>query len=156
MRKLIIGWAVGLLVALSPSSMALPPASVAAPGAASPQPTIQVGLASWYGEHHQGKPTANGELFDMNGLTAAHRALPMGARVKVTNLVNKRSVTLRVNDRGPGIKGRVIDVSMAAAKSLGFLRAGVVPVQIEVLSLPKSANPLQPTTPAPLPRRPHN
>jgi rare lipoprotein A len=136
--------------------MALPPAGVAAPGVASPQPTIQVGLASWYGEHHQGNPTANGEPFDMNGLTAAHRTFPMGARVKVTNLVNKRSVTLRVNDRGPGIKSRVIDVSMAAAKSLGFLRAGVVPVQVEVLSLPKSANPLKPATPTLLLAHPRN
>ena len=149
MRKLVIGWAVGLLVALSASSMAFSPASVAVPGAASPQPTIQAGLASWYGEHHQGRPTANGELFDMNGLTAAHRDLPMGARVKVTNLVNKRSITLRINDRGPGIKSRVIDVSMAAAKSLGFLRSGVVPVQVEVVSLPKSASCLLYTSPSP-------
>jgi rare lipoprotein A len=85
----------------------------------------------------------------MNGLTAAHRDLPMGARVKVTNLVNKRSITLRINDRGPGIKSRVIDVSMAAAKYLGFLRAGVVPVQVEVVSLPKSASLLRPTAPRP-------
>ena len=156
MRKLLISWAVGLLVALSASSMALPPASVAALGAASPQPTIQAGLASWYGEHHQGRPTANGELFDMNGLTAAHRDLPMGAKVKVTNLVNKRSVTLRVNDRGPGIKSRLIDVSMAAAKSLGFLRAGVVPVQVEVVGLPRSASLLRPTAPALVSGHPHN
>jgi rare lipoprotein A len=92
----------------------------------------------------------------MNGLTAAHRDLPMGARVKVTNLVNKRSITLRVNDRGPGIKSRVIDVSMAAAKSLGFLRAGVVPVQVEVVSLPKSASLLPPPAPALVSGHPHN
>lgn len=156
MRKLVIGCAAGALIALSASSMALSPASAAAPGAASPQPTIQAGLASWYGEHHQGRPTANGELFDMNGLTAAHRDLPMGARVKVTNLVNKRSITLRINDRGPGIKSRVIDVSMAAAKSLGFLRSGVVPVQVEVVSLPKSASLLRPTAPALVSGHPHN
>jgi rare lipoprotein A len=90
----------------------------------------------------------------MNGLTAAHRDLPMGARVKVTNLANKRSVTLRVNDRGPDIKTRVIDVSMAAAKSLGFLRSGVVPVQVEVVSLPKSASLLRP--PALVSGHPHN
>jgi rare lipoprotein A len=137
MRKLVIGCAVALVVVLSGRSGAEPPACVLTMATVSPQSSNESGLASWYGEERQGKLTANGEVFDMNGLTAAHRELPMGTKVKVTNLKNKRSVVLRINDRGPGIAGRVIDVSMAAAKSLGFLRSGVVPVEVEVVSLPK-------------------
>jgi rare lipoprotein A len=98
---------------------------------------METGLASWYGEERDGNLTANGEVFDMNGLTAAHRALPMGTKVKVTNVKNRRSATLRINDRGPGIDGRLIDVSMAAARGLGFLNSGLAPVQVEVVSLPK-------------------
>lgn len=137
MRKMVIGCAVAALLALSASSLASPPASVATRGAAATQPIVEVGVASWYGEERQGNLTANGEVFDMNGLTAAHRDFPMGTKVKVTNLLNRKSVTLRINDRGPGIRGRIIDVSMAAAKSLGFLRSGLVTVQVEVVSLPK-------------------
>jgi rare lipoprotein A len=137
MRKLAIGCVVALVVALSGRSVAEPPACVATMATASPQSSNESGLASWYGEERQGKPTANGEVFDMNGLTAAHREFPMGTKVKVTNVKNHRTLILRINDRGPGITGRVIDVSMAAAKSLGFLHSGVAPVELEVVSLPK-------------------
>jgi rare lipoprotein A len=137
MRKLAIGCVVALVVALSGRSVAEPPACVATMATVSPQSSNESGLASWYGEERQGKLTANGEVFDMNGLTAAHREFPMGTKVKVTNLKNHRTLILRINDRGPGIAGRVIDVSMAAAKTLGFLHSGVVPVEVEVVSLPK-------------------
>ncbi|WP_068829520.1 septal ring lytic transglycosylase RlpA family protein [Pseudomonas sp. BMS12] len=91
------------------------------------------GQASWYGAQHQGKPTASGERFDQNALTAAHRQLPFGTRVRVTHLGNGRQVTVRINDRGPFAKGRIIDLSRRAAEQLGMLRQGVAPVRIEAL-----------------------
>lgn len=95
---------------------------------------VQDGQATWYGGGHHGGPTASGERFDKNALTAAHRTLPMGTRVRVTNKHNGRSVEVRINDRGPyGNKGRIIDVSEAAAKRLDMIDAGVVPVRVEVL-----------------------
>ena len=101
-------------------------------------PRGEVGLASWYGIERQGKPTASGELFDKDGLTAAHRKLPLGTTVRVTNLKNLESTLLKINDRGPGIPGRVIDVSWAAAKELGFVEAGLAHVEIDVVSYPNS------------------
>ena len=92
-----------------------------------------VGLASWYGQRHHGQATASGELFDMNKLTAAHRTMPFGTRLKVTNVENGRSVVVRVNDRGPWVKDRVIDVSRAAARTLGMTGDGVARVEIVVL-----------------------
>ena len=151
MRKLAIGCVVALVVALSGRSVAEPPACVATMATASPQSSNESGLASWYGEERQGKLTANGEVFDMNGLTAAHREFPMGTKVKVTNLKNHRTLILRINDRGPGIVGRVIDVSMAAAKTLGFLHSGVVPVELEVVSLPKPRSLTAARRPTPAP-----
>jgi rare lipoprotein A len=97
---------------------------------------MEVGMASWYGMERQGKPTANGELFDMNRLTAAHRQLPFGTLVRVTNLTNFASALLRINDRGPGIDGRLIDVSRAAAKRLGFVGVGLARVEVDVVSFP--------------------
>ena len=91
------------------------------------------GKASWYGGKFHGRKTASGEIFNQNALTAAHRYLPFGTRVKVTNINNGRSVIVRINDRGPFIKNRVIDLSSAAAKSIGLIRVGVAPVQISVL-----------------------
>ncbi|MDZ4193178.1 MAG: septal ring lytic transglycosylase RlpA family protein [Pseudomonas sp.] len=93
----------------------------------------ETGKASYYGDRHHGQRTASGERFDQNALTAAHRTLPFGTRVRVTNLNNERSVVLRINDRGPFVRGRVIDVSRAAAVRLDMLRAGVVPVRVETL-----------------------
>jgi len=93
----------------------------------------QVGLASWYGEPHQGRLTASGVPFDMRRLTAAHRTLPLGTRLRVTSLVNGRSVVVRLNDRGPYIPGRVIDLSQAAARAIGAVDRGVVPVRVDTL-----------------------
>jgi rare lipoprotein A len=91
------------------------------------------GVASYYAHKFHGRTTASGEIYDMHKMTCAHRELPFGTRVKVTNLSNKKSVILRVNDRGPFVKGRIIDVSYEAAKRLDFLKAGVVRVGVEVL-----------------------
>jgi rare lipoprotein A len=84
----------------------------------------ETGIASWYGEDFHGKATANGERYDMNALTAAHRTLPMPVVVRVTNLENGRSLRLRLNDRGPYARGRIIDVSKRAAQLLGFQENG--------------------------------
>ncbi len=93
----------------------------------------QIGLASYYGRRFHGRRTANGERFDMYDLTAAHRVLPLGSVIRVTNVSNGRSVRVRVNDRGPYIRGRVIDLSYAAAYRLGMVRSGLARVQIELV-----------------------
>jgi rare lipoprotein A len=91
------------------------------------------GTASYYGKAHHGKRTASGERFNQNALTAAHRTLAFGTRVKVTNLDNGRSVVVRINDRGPFGRGRIIDVSKAAAEQLNMLRSGTARVRLEGL-----------------------
>ena len=108
-----------------------PPATLPTPA---PSTIIETGLASWYGAKHHGKRTASGEIFDQKKFTAAHRTLPWGSIVKVTNLDNGKSVEVRINDRGPFKKGRVIDLSRAAARALGMVESGVSPVQMELLS----------------------
>ena len=89
--------------------------------------------ASWYGPNFHGSPTASGEPFDMHSLTAAHRTLPLGSRVLVRNLKNNETVVVRINDRGPYVQGRDIDLSFGAARVLGMVRPGVVPVEITPL-----------------------
>jgi rare lipoprotein A len=93
----------------------------------------QTGIASFYGRECKNKRTANGERFDPSQLTAAHRTLPFGTRVKVTNLDNGRHVVVRINDRGPYAKGRVLDLSRAAASKLGFVAVGTARVRLQVL-----------------------
>jgi rare lipoprotein A len=93
----------------------------------------RIGQASWYGSRYQGRTTASGEQFDMNALTAAHRRLPFGTHVRVTNLANKRSVVVRINDRGPYARGRLIDLSRRGAELLGFEHRGVARVRVEAL-----------------------
>src|SRR5207344_2364858 len=102
-----------------------------APGPEAPPPGPKVaprpsetGTASWYGKAHHGQPTASGETYDMHALTAAHRSLPLGTRVLVTNVKNDRSVEVRINDRGPFVRGRILDLSYAAAQQLGALTDG--------------------------------
>ena len=92
------------------------------------------GQASYYGARHHGNKTASGERFDQNALTAAHRSLPFGSRVQVTNLRNDKTVVVRINDRGPYAKKRIIDLSQKAAEQLDMLRDGVVPVRVEQLA----------------------
>jgi rare lipoprotein A len=94
---------------------------------------IETGIASWYGEAFHGKRTANGAIYNMNALTAAHRTLPMPIKVRVTNLDNGRSIVLIVNDRGPFARGRIIDVSRRASQLLGFHEAGTALVRVEVI-----------------------
>jgi rare lipoprotein A len=95
---------------------------------------VEVGTASYYGREFHGRRTASGETFDMSKLTAAHPTLPFDTIVRVTNLDNGKVVTLRVNDRGPFKKGRIIDVSYEAAKRLDFVRQGLAEVRVEALS----------------------
>lgn len=99
----------------------------------SPAKSVETGLASYYGAEFHGKKTASGEIFDQEKLTCAHRKLPFGTMVKVTNLSNRKTIVVRVNDRGPWISGRVIDVSYAAARKLDMIAEGVIKVRIEVV-----------------------
>lgn len=91
------------------------------------------GKASWYGPGFHGRTTANGETYDQNAMTAAHKSLPFGTRVRVTNERTGKSVVVRINDRGPYVGKRVIDLSKAAAKRVGMIKSGIAPVTIEVL-----------------------
>lgn len=93
----------------------------------------KLGKASYYHNKFNGRRTASGEIFSNKKLTAAHRSLPMGTYVRVTNLKNKRQVTVRINDRGPFVKGRIIDLSRAAAQKIGMIHAGVAEVKVEQL-----------------------
>jgi rare lipoprotein A len=93
---------------------------------------LQVGVASWYGDHFKRRPTASGEPFDPKDITAAHRTLPLGTMARVTNLANGRSILVRINDRGPYAQGRIIDLSRNAAKQLGMKQDGVAQVRVEV------------------------
>ena len=94
---------------------------------------VQYGLASWYGPGFHGKRTASGEIFNMYKLTAAHNFLPFGTIVEVTNLTNGKKVRVRINDRGPSIKGRIIDLSYAAAKKIDLIGPGVAKVRLRVI-----------------------
>src|SRR6476469_8384975 len=98
----------------------------------------QVGTASWYGEDFEGKPTASGEPYNMYDLTAAHPTLPLGTFVKVTNLRNRRAVVVRINDRGPVVDGRIIDVSYSAARVLRFHSAGLQRVRLDIVPAQKA------------------
>ena len=104
-----------------------------APTCESTQGHVERGKASYYGRRHHGRKTASGEKFDMNELTAAHRKLPLGTKIKVTNLENGKVVTLTVNDRGPYVRGRLLDVSERAAHELGFPDDGTTQVSIETI-----------------------
>lgn len=94
---------------------------------------MQVGTASWYGPGFHGNRTSSGEIYDQNDLTAAHQTLPLGTHVAVTNLENGRAVEVRINDRGPFAKDRIIDLSYAAARSIDLIGPGTAPVRIEAL-----------------------
>lgn len=109
------------------------------PEAATSPPRIgweETGQASWYGHPYHGRRTASGEIYDMRQLTAAHRTLPLGTRALITHLGNGRTVEVRINDRGPFVWGRIVDLSRAAAERLGGLGAGLFPVRLRILGLP--------------------
>jgi rare lipoprotein A (peptidoglycan hydrolase) len=101
-----------------------------------PLPSEEVGVASWYGHPYHGRKAANGAIYNMHKLTAAHRTLPFGTLVRVHNLANARTVEVVITDRGPFIDGRIIDLSLAAARILRFQRAGLAAVRLELLSAP--------------------
>ncbi len=103
--------------------------------------TVQTGNASWYGNPYHGRPTASGEIYDMHDLTAAHMTLPLGTRVLVTNLDKGQAVEVRINDRGPLVNGRILDLSYAAARILGAVGPGLIPVRLNVLELPAGTSP---------------
>lgn len=96
--------------------------------------TSQTGLASFYADRFDGRQTASGEIFDQEKLTAAHKTLPFDTKVRVTNQANGKQVMVRINDRGPFVEGRIIDLSLAAARRLDFVQQGVVKVRIDVLN----------------------
>ena len=96
--------------------------------------TLEEGLASWYGGKFQGRLTSSGEVFDTNLLTAAHKTLPFGTLVRVTNLANGRATVVKINDRGPFVEGRIIDLSRAAAEQIDMVGTGTARVSVEVLS----------------------
>ncbi len=125
-------WPLILLVScfacsLPPTGAKLPPAERGA---------TQTGVASWYGPGFHGHPTASGMIYDQGELTAAHQTLPLGTKVMVTNLKNGKSTEVSINDRGPFAKGRIIDLSYAAARTLGMIGPGTIPVRIEVVDGP--------------------
>ena len=104
----------------------------------------ETGIASWYGVPYNGRRSANGEVYDMEKFTAAHRAYPFDTWVEVTNLTNQKCVAVRITDRGPFIKGRIIDLSLAAAREIDMVTAGVVRVRVKVI--PKPPDPDIPST----------
>ena len=126
-------WVVGLSLGLA--------ACVSVPRMDEPlRPTggrfVEVGMASWYGPKFHGRKTASGEVFDMHAYTAAHRTLPFGTLVRVTYLKTGKSVVVRINDRGPWKRGRIIDLSYAAARKVGLVRDGTGRVRLEVIRWP--------------------
>lgn len=127
MKKPLLILLMALLAVLNACRPSRPVTSPASPG------YVETGLASWYGPEFHGRPTSSREIFDQNDLTAAHPTLPFGTIVLVTNLDNGRQVTVRINDRGPFVKGRVIDLSYAAARMLDMVGPGTARVRLEVV-----------------------
>ena len=115
------------------------PAPPAVPLPAPKPGDTETGVASWYGHPYHGRPAADGEVYDMETLVAAHRTLPFNTWVRVVNLVNSKTVDVRIIDRGPFIDGRIIDLSHAAAREIEMIGPGVVQVRLEILSTPESA-----------------
>jgi rare lipoprotein A len=115
-----------------------PPAPV--PNSFGKPVSTEIGLASWYGPPYAGRKGADGTVYDQNAMTAAHLTLPMGTMVRVTNLTNNQSVVVKITDRGPFVRGRIIDLSLAAAKATGVYRAGVAKVKVEAFAAPVRAN----------------
>jgi len=114
----------------------------APPASRAPQPirSGETGLASWYGHPYHGRPAANGEIYDMESFTAAHRTLPFGTWVRVVNLTNEKTVDVRITDRGPFVENRIIDISHAAAGAIGLIGPGVARVRLDILSVPATAS----------------
>jgi rare lipoprotein A len=126
----------------APAAPAVAPAAMpVAPPVVKATTSVESGKIAWYGKKFAGHRTASGEAYNPDAMTMAHKTLPFGTRVKVTNLANKKSVTLRVNDRGPTQPNRIVDVSRTAAQRLGFVRAGLTEVKLEVIEAAKPRAP---------------
>jgi rare lipoprotein A len=124
-----------------PAPISVPPKQAGV--APAPKPSVQeMGVASWYGPGFHGRPTSSGQIYDQEDLTAASTIFPLGCRVMVTNLENHRSVEVTINDRGPFVKGRKIDLSHKAAKIIGMLDNGTAPVRIDLISAPAGSRPV--------------
>ncbi|HEU5403566.1 MAG TPA: septal ring lytic transglycosylase RlpA family protein [Terriglobales bacterium] len=122
-----------------PSAKQSPANAPKAPASIKPSKPYQVGEASWYGKQFHGKETASGESYDMFRFTAAHPTLPLGSWIRVTNLRNHKSVIVRINDRGPVVPGRIMDLSYGAAQVLGMRGRGVTKVRLDIVQLPEVA-----------------
>ena len=116
------------------------PSPAPAPNSFGKPVSTEVGLASWYGPPYAGRKGADGTVYDQNAMTAAHLTLPMGTMVRVTNLTNNESAVVKITDRGPFVRGRIIDLSLAAAKATGVYRAGVAKVKVEAFAAPARVN----------------
>jgi len=128
-----------LAAALALSACAKKHRTVTTPSVPRPAGAIvngETGLASWYGHPYHGRPAADGEIYDMEKLTAAHRTLPFGTMVRVVNLTNGKTVDVRIIDRGPFVENRIIDLSHAAAQAIELIGPGVAPVRLDILSVP--------------------
>jgi rare lipoprotein A len=134
-RVLLPRLALGFLLGFAAACASKPPPAPITPAEVRPG-FSEKGLASWYGgsDGFEGKPTASGEIYDGSKLTAAHRQLPLGTVVDVTNLDNGKTVRVRINDRGPFVKGRIVDLSRAAAKEIGLIGSGIAPVRLTIVS----------------------
>jgi len=131
------GFALLAAIALSVSGCGRHTARAKVPVAPARIGATETGIASWYGIPYHGRRAASGEVFDMNTLTAAHRKLPFQTWVEVTNLSNGKRIDVRINDRGPFVRGRIIDLSQAAARNIDMLRPGTVRVRLKVIAPPK-------------------
>lgn len=137
---LACGLAASLAACAAPRPAPAPAPPPAPPPVAAPAATFsQSGVASWYGKSHNGRRTASGETYDMNDMTAAHRTLPFGSIVRVTRDDDGRSVTVRINDRGPYARGRIIDLSAKAAEDLGMTERGIARVKVEQFAADQKA-----------------
>jgi rare lipoprotein A len=127
------------------------PRAAPAAGVAAPLPgETEYGYASWYGHPYHGRATSSGETYDMYAMTAAHRTLPFGTEVEVTSMETGRRTRVRINDRGPFVDGRIIDLSLTAAKSIGVWGPGTALVQLRVVRVPGVAGAASPAGPAPV------
>jgi rare lipoprotein A len=124
-----------MIKSLSPALAAALLVFLSSPSFAAHPGLVQTGIASYYHDSLHGNRTASGQVYDKNKMSAAHKTLPLGSRVRVTDKRTGKSIVVRVNDRGPFVKGRVIDLSRRAAKELGMIRRGITPVKVEVLSV---------------------
>jgi rare lipoprotein A len=149
----IVGAVVVCVFAFGCASSPPPPRAVQAKPAAKPMEEVEQGwsergIASWYGEPYHGRRTASGEVYDMHAMTAAHKTLPFGSMVRVERRDTGGHVKVRINDRGPFIEGRIIDLSFAAAKKIGLDVDGVAPVRIKVVGHEEARRPTKPPPPA--------